>query len=84
MLLFRAVLEAEVGLIGIYRLAWAVSLHPSAETYAATGASGNVTIHSAGPSNFGERIAKLESGRTRMGMSIAHVRLPSTRLYVGN
>ncbi|THH08235.1 hypothetical protein EW145_g2850 [Phellinidium pouzarii] len=52
--------------------AWSVSLHPSGETYAATGASGKVTIHSAGPSNFGERVAKLDSGRSRMGMFATH------------
>ncbi|KAI5121200.1 hypothetical protein M0805_006001 [Coniferiporia weirii] len=52
--------------------AWSVSLHPSGETYAATGESGNVTIHSAGPSNFGERVGKLEAGRSRMGLFTAH------------
>ncbi|KAJ3488517.1 hypothetical protein NLI96_g2788 [Meripilus lineatus] len=32
--------------------AWSVSLHPKGGTYAATGGSGNITIHSAEPSSF--------------------------------
>ncbi|EJD01723.1 uncharacterized protein FOMMEDRAFT_158878 [Fomitiporia mediterranea MF3/22] len=52
--------------------AWSVSLHPSGETYASTGGTGNVTIHSAESSNFGERVAKLESGRSKMGMCCTH------------
>ncbi|KAL5507734.1 REC14 [Sanghuangporus vaninii] len=52
--------------------AWSVSLHPTEETFAATGGTGNVTVHSASPSNFGEKLAKLESGRSKMGMCIKH------------
>ncbi|PPR06106.1 hypothetical protein CVT26_005333 [Gymnopilus dilepis] len=47
---------------------WSVSLHPSGESYASTGGSGNVFIHSAKPENFGERISTLSSGRNKFGM----------------
>lgn len=53
--------------------AWSVSLHPDGRTYAATGGAGNVTIHSAETSNFGQQIAKLEAGRSKFGMFTAHV-----------
>ncbi|KAI0089348.1 WD repeat-containing protein 61 [Irpex rosettiformis] len=48
--------------------AWSVSLHPSGSTFAATGGSGNITIHSAESSSFGERKATLPSGRTKFGL----------------
>ncbi|KZP09957.1 WD repeat-containing protein 61 [Athelia psychrophila] len=47
---------------------WSVSLNPKGGTYASTGGSGSVTIHSAEASNFGERQATLSSGRTKFGM----------------
>ncbi|KZT06556.1 WD repeat-containing protein 61 [Laetiporus sulphureus 93-53] len=51
---------------------WSVSLHPSGETYASTGGSGNVTIHSAESKSFGERRATLKSGRAKFGMFCKH------------
>ncbi|KIY73293.1 WD repeat-containing protein 61 [Cylindrobasidium torrendii FP15055 ss-10] len=48
---------------------WTVSLHPNGETYASSGASGNVTIHSAQPGEgFGRRLATLASGRSKFGL----------------
>ncbi|KAF8641284.1 hypothetical protein AX16_010063 [Volvariella volvacea WC 439] len=53
--------------------AWSVSIHPNGERYASTGGSGNVTIHSAQPANFGEQLATLTaSGRSRFGMHCAY------------
>jgi len=52
--------------------AWSVSLHPKGGTYASTGGSGNVTIHSAEPQNFGQRQATLTSGRNKHGMKCIH------------
>jgi WD repeat-containing protein 61 len=60
--------------LGLLFLAWSVSLHPHGETYASTGSSGNVTIHSAGPDNFGQRLSTLTSGRQKFGMFCTHVR----------
>jgi len=52
---------------------WSVSLNPQGGTYASTGISGNVFIHSAQTSNFGERLSTLHSsGRNRFGMFCAH------------
>lgn len=65
-------------------IAWSVSLHPSGKTYAATGGEGVVTIHSADPSSFGERKAKLETGRAKFGMFTSHVSLCSTRINTKN
>ena len=56
-------------------LAWSVSLNPQGETYASTGTSGNIFIHSAQTSNFGERLSTLSSGQNKFGMFCAHVRL---------
>lgn len=56
--------------------AWSVSLNPNKETYAATGASGNVAIRSAKAANFGEKLGSLSSGRNKFGMACAHVRIP--------
>ncbi|GBE80187.1 WD40 repeat-like protein [Sparassis crispa] len=47
---------------------WSVSLDPKGQTYASTGGSGNVTIHSAARESFGERRATLPSGRNKFGM----------------
>ncbi|CCM00295.1 uncharacterized protein FIBRA_02325 [Fibroporia radiculosa] len=47
---------------------WSVSLNPRGATYASTGGTGNVTIHSAEPASFGERRATLSSGRNKFGM----------------
>jgi len=55
-------------------LAWSVSLHPQGETYASTGSSGNVTLHSARPDNFGQRLSSFTSGRQKFGMFCAYVR----------
>ena len=54
-------------------LAWSVSLNPQGETYASTGTSGNVSIHSAQTSNFGERLSTLSSGQSKFGMFCVHV-----------
>ncbi|KAF8635361.1 hypothetical protein AX17_003930 [Amanita inopinata Kibby_2008] len=51
---------------------WSVSLNPKSETYASTGGSGNVNIHSAQVDNFGERLASLSSGRVKFGMYCSH------------
>ena len=53
--------------------AWSVSLNPKGGTYASTGGSGNVTIHSAESASFGERRATLTSGRSKFGMFCKHV-----------
>jgi len=55
--------------------AWSVSLNPKGSTYAATGGSGNVTIHSAEPETFGEQRTTLQSGRGKFGMQCSHVRV---------
>lgn len=52
--------------------AWSVSLNPKGRTYASTGGSGNVTIHSAERDSFGERRATLPSGRSKFGMFCKH------------
>ncbi|KAI0360565.1 WD repeat-containing protein 61 [Trametes cingulata] len=51
---------------------WSVSLNPKGGSYASTGGSGNVTIHSAEPGSFGERRATLTSGRSKFGMYCKH------------
>ncbi|KAI0711154.1 WD repeat-containing protein 61 [Cerioporus squamosus] len=51
---------------------WSVSLNPRGGTYASTGGSGNVTIHSAETPTFGERRATLTSGRSKFGMFCKH------------
>ncbi|KAH9852488.1 WD repeat-containing protein 61 [Lenzites betulinus] len=51
---------------------WSVSLNPKGGTYASTGGSGNVTIHSAEAGSFGERRATLTSGRSKFGMCCKH------------
>ncbi|KAH9947193.1 WD repeat-containing protein 61 [Amylocystis lapponica] len=51
---------------------WSVSLNPKGQTYASTGGSGNVTIHSAERDTFGERRATLPSGRNKFGMYCKH------------
>ena len=56
-----------------FGLAWSVSLNPQGETYASTGTSGNIFIHSAQTSNFGERLSTLSSGQNKFGMFCAHV-----------
>jgi len=52
--------------------AWSVSLNPNKETYATSGASGNITIRSAKTDNFGARLSTLSSGRSKFGMACAH------------
>lgn len=67
--------------------AWSVSLHPSGETFAATGGSGNISIHSADPASFGERKTVLPSGRSKFGMCCKYVsaaiafKHPAGRIY---
>jgi hypothetical protein len=57
----------------LFITAWSVSLNPKGGTYAATGGSGNVTIHSAEPETFGEQRTILQSGRGKFGMRCSHV-----------
>lgn len=54
--------------------AWSVSLNPRGDTYASTGGSGNVSIHSAQTDNFGERLSTVTSGRNKFGMFCSYVR----------
>jgi len=54
--------------------AWSVSLNPRGDTYASTGGSGNVSIHSAQTDNFGERLSTISSGRNKFGMFCSYVR----------
>jgi hypothetical protein len=56
--------------------AWSVSLNPKGGTFAATGGSGNVTIHSAEAETFGEQRTTLQSGRGKFGMRCSHVSVP--------
>ncbi|KAF5321064.1 hypothetical protein D9619_000132 [Psilocybe cf. subviscida] len=54
---------------------WSVTLNPKGETYASTGGSGNVAIHSAQTDNFGEKVTTLtaaSSGKSKFGMFVAH------------
>ncbi|KAL1943896.1 hypothetical protein VTO73DRAFT_3714 [Trametes versicolor] len=51
---------------------WSVSLNPKGGSYASTGGTGNVTIHSAEADSFGERRATLTSGRSKFGMYCKH------------
>ncbi|KAI0068487.1 WD repeat-containing protein 61 [Artomyces pyxidatus] len=51
---------------------WSVSLNPRGGTYASTGGSGNVTIHSAEPDTFGQQQSVLQSGRGKFGMRCSH------------
>jgi hypothetical protein len=64
-----------------FSTAWSVSLNPKGGTYASTGGSGNVTIHSAESSNFGERLETLSSGRNKFGMHCKHVRSLAFKVY---
>ena len=65
----------------LFCVAWSVSLSPQGETYASTGISGNVFIHSALTGNFGERLSTLSSGRNKFGMFCTHVRLFFFSIY---
>jgi len=48
---------------------WSVSLNPVNETtYASSGGTGNIIIHSAQSHNFGENLAQIPSGRNKFGM----------------
>ncbi|TFY67520.1 hypothetical protein EVG20_g3918 [Dentipellis fragilis] len=51
---------------------WSISLNPKGGTYASTGGSGNVTIHSAEQDGFGQPMATLPSGRNKFGMQCMH------------
>jgi hypothetical protein len=71
--LVRVVLHCSKGSPRSLCLAWSVSLHPNGESYASCGGSGNVFVRSAQPSNFGERLSTLSSGRHKFGMHCSHV-----------
>ncbi|THH14185.1 hypothetical protein EW146_g6122 [Bondarzewia mesenterica] len=47
---------------------WSVSLNPKGGSYASTGGSGSITIHSAEPGSFGQRLSTLTSTRNKFGM----------------
>ncbi|KAK7435771.1 Ski complex subunit Rec14 [Stygiomarasmius scandens] len=47
---------------------WCVSLNPNGSTYASSGASGKLSIHSTEPGNFGQRLATISPGRNKFGM----------------
>ncbi|KAF5363611.1 hypothetical protein D9756_000118 [Leucocoprinus leucothites] len=51
---------------------WSVSLNPNGSTYASSSASGNITIHSADPSEFGKKLSSIPSGRVKFGMNCRH------------
>ncbi|KAJ4478644.1 WD repeat-containing protein 61 [Lentinula edodes] len=52
--------------------AWSVSLSPSASTYASAGGHGNITIRSAEPENFGQKVSTVFSGRNKFGMCCSY------------
>jgi len=55
--------------------AWSVSLSPDASTYASTGASGTITIHSADSASFGRSVDTLSprtEGKHKFGMFVSH------------
>ncbi|KIY50781.1 WD40 repeat-like protein [Fistulina hepatica ATCC 64428] len=52
---------------------WSVSLHPNRKTYASTGSSGYLTVHSAAPGpEFGKRLSVMHTGRNKFCMHCAH------------
>ncbi|KZW02542.1 WD repeat-containing protein 61 [Exidia glandulosa HHB12029] len=51
--------------------AWSVSIHPKGSVYAATGGSGNITLHSCAPDSFGSVEKTLSPGRAKFGMFVA-------------
>ena len=68
----------------LFPTAWSVSLNPKGDTYAATGGSGNVSIHSAEPETFGERRTVLPSGRGKFGMRCRHVSIVCTSFSIND
>lgn len=74
--------------------AWSVSLSSSGTTYASTGGSGSVTIHSANPSNsakdgmeqdaFGTRIADIPTGRVKFGLFVDHCPTDDNRIAMSS
>lgn len=75
--------------------AWAVSLASDGKTYASTGGSGSVTIHSAFPSAsadmmdsdsqpFGTRLADIPSGRSKFGLFVDHNPVHDNRIASSN
>ncbi|KAI0034381.1 hypothetical protein K488DRAFT_84082 [Vararia minispora EC-137] len=52
--------------------AWAITLRPQGDAYAATGSSGDVTVHSADPASFGDTLTTLSSGRAKFGLRCAY------------
>ena len=51
-----------------------MSLSPAGSAYAATGKSGDVSLHSAEPGAFGQPLRTLASGRAKYGLRVAYVR----------
>ena len=58
-------------------VAWTVAINPDGNTYASTGSTGLLRIHSAQPGTFGETLESLSprtDGKNKFGMSLAYVR----------
>ena len=75
--------------------AWSVSLSSTGTTYASTGGSGSVTIHSAHPSDsaakdgmeqdaFGTRLADIPTGRVKFGLLVDHCPTDDNRIAVSS
>ncbi|KAG8814167.1 hypothetical protein FRC19_001954 [Serendipita sp. 401] len=75
--------------------AWSVSLASDGKTYASTGGSGSVTIHSAIPSSssaksdsmeegFGSRLADIPTGRVKFGMFVDHCPTDDNKVAMSN
>jgi hypothetical protein len=72
-------------------VAWAVSLCADGKTYASTGASGAITVHSAEPlspeidgDTFGQRLAQIPTGRSKFGLYLDYNPVDSTRIAMSN
>lgn len=73
-------------------IAWSVALCSDGKTYASTGASGGITIHSAVPSSeaeegedsFGTRLTHLSSGRSKFGLDLKYSPVDSTKVAMSN
>jgi hypothetical protein len=77
----------------ILDLAWAVSLCSDGKTYASTGGSGAVTLHSVEPSfsyngdggdAFGVRLAHIPTGRSKFGFYLDYSPVDSTKIAMSN
>jgi hypothetical protein len=79
-------------LFGGLVVAWAISLCADGKTYASTGASGGITIHSVGSSSsdessgdaFGTHLAHVPSGRSKFGLYLDYSPADSSRIAMSN